>query len=195
MQKLFTLSSSLFSQFTSALWGIARFLNSAVWRGVYVQRDGKTSNHLFPFSLASFFFLFFLALKKKNLTKQKFNMENIISMPIYLNILAVNGSSSPTASWAAGDGNHWRTGGQTPSCPEPGLWCSHSLASKTVWGQSRKPCRYWALVDPGNASDSDKWESLEEKGRLETLGVQWLKWIERKIKRRELSFGEQSLLD
>lgn len=112
VQKLFTLSSSLFSQFTSALWGIARFLNSAVWRGVYVQRDGKTSDHLFPFSLASFFFLFFLALKKKNLTKQKFNMENMISMPIYLIILGCEWQQFTNcfmSSWGWQPLEDWRT--------------------------------------------------------------------------------------
>lgn len=65
VQKLFTLSYSLFSQFISALWGIARFLNSTVWRGVCVQMDRKTPDHPFPFSLASFFSLFFFGSLKK----------------------------------------------------------------------------------------------------------------------------------
>lgn len=135
-------------------------------------------------------FLFFCLLKK--ITKQKFSTESILSMPINLNILGYKWQQFNCfmSSWG------WQLlEDKFPPVPNPGLWCSHSLASKKVWGLSRRPCRYWALVAPGNGSDSDKWESLEAKGRLEMLGVQWLKWIERKIKQCELPFGEQSLLD
>lgn len=112
-------------------------------RSLCSKRWEKNPVHPFQFSSVSFFFLFFCLLRNPN--KQKFNMENSVSMAIYLNILGCKWQQFNCfmSSWGW-QLEGWRTNpNPSKSLVSPQSWFKNCLWSVLKALQVLGPCRSW----------------------------------------------------
>lgn len=141
MQKLFTLSSSL--HLSLLCGGLPDSWIPQSGEEFMFKEMGKNPVHPFQFSSVSFFFLFFCLLRNPN--KQKFNMENSVSMAIYLNILGCKWQQFNCfmSSWGW-QLEGWRTNpNPSKSLVSPQSWFKNCLWSVLKALQVLGPCRSW----------------------------------------------------